>query len=178
MFTSKSRLLRMGGIALEWTLGIALLGVIYLHLAPSVKGVPGPASAAPSIAQQNGNGGGGGVGGQLAVCGTSTVCITDDRTGDTFTFDCPGGNYTFTRCSDGFTISGTGTPSTVGSVEWLNVVLPDRRISADLMLTQGTGRAAISFKTQPGTYQNFFVNQTVPFRQCGGCGAGLRKSKG
>src|SRR5215467_14543466 len=170
MFTSRSRLLRIGGIALEWSLGVALLGLIYLHLAPNVKGVTGPAVEPSMATAQNGNGGGTSTG-KLAVCATSTVCITDDVTHDTFTFDCPSGNYIFTRCSDGFSITGTGTPSTVASVEFLNAFQPDRRITADLMLGQGTGKAAISFRTVQGTYQNFFIKQNIPFAPCGSCGA-------
>jgi len=168
MVTSRSRLLRTGGIALEWSLGVALLGLIYLHLAPNVKGLPVPAPEPSVAAAQNGSSS---STGKLAVCATSTVCITDDVTHDTFTFDCPSGAYTFTRCSDGFTITGTGTPSTVASVEFLNAFQPDRRITADLMLGQGTGKAAISFRTVQGTYQNFFIKQNIPFAACASCGA-------
>jgi len=159
MVTSQSRLLRVCGVALEWTLGVALLGLIYMHFAPNVKGVPSPSPSENSVnAAGVGNGAAAGP-----VCGTATVCLVDDISGDTFTFSCPSGAYTFTRCKDSFTISGTGKAFTASGVEWLQAFQTDRRITADLLLTQGTGRASISFKTGPGMYQNFVINQIIPF---------------
>jgi len=108
----------------------------------------------------------------LAGCGTSTVCLTDDRTGDNITFNCPAGTYTFTHCgSPLFTLTGTGSVNTVNGIETLSDRKPDRSVTAGLLLGQGTGRAVISFVVAPGIIQTFNVNQTVPFRPCTTCTA-------
>ncbi len=58
-----------------------------------------------------------------AALATVGFCITDDHTHDNLSFTA-GGAYTFTRCKDAFTLSGTGTVRTSGSV----VILTDQEI--------------------------------------------------
>ena len=47
---------------------------------------------------------------------TAAICITDTHTGDNIVFTL-GGNYTFTQCNPGFTITGVGVVSTHSSEE-------------------------------------------------------------
>jgi hypothetical protein len=154
--SSRSRLFKVGGILVELALGFAFLGVVYLHFAPgnraaSASAASGNASA-PSL---------------VATCGTPTVCLTDDRTGDHISFTCPGGTYTFTGGSPLITLTGTGSVNTVNGTETLTDNKPDRRLTAGLLLSQGTGRAVIYFFPTPGIIQTFSVSQTIPFRACG-----------
>jgi hypothetical protein len=160
--SSRSRLFKVGGILVELALGFAFLGAVYLHFAPgnraaSASAASGNASA-PSL---------------VATCGTPTVCLTDDRTGDHITFSCPAGTYTFTHCGGTpiLTLTGTGSVNTVNGTETLTDSKPDRRITAGLLLSQGTGRAVISFVPFPGIIETFNINQTIPFRACGTCTA-------
>jgi hypothetical protein len=151
-----SRLLRLGAIAAELALGAAFLGVVYLHFAPGNRAAS--ASAASGNAASS----------LVATCGTPTVCLTDDRTGDHISFTCPGGTYTFTGGSPLITLTGTGSVNTVNGTETLTDNKPDRRLTAGLLLSQGTGRAVIYYFPTPGIIQTFSVSQTVPFRACGG----------
>jgi hypothetical protein len=157
---SRSRLLRLAGILVELAIAVAFLGVVYLHFAPGNRAAS--ASAASGTA---------GVSALVASCGTPTVCLTDDHTGDHITFNCPAGTYTFTHCGGTplLTLTGTGSVNTVNGTETLTDSKPDRRVTAGLLLSQGTGRAVISFVPFPGIIETFNINQTVPFRACGTC---------
>jgi len=158
--TTSQRLLRAGGVVLEWALGVALVVLIYIHVAPNTQGASVPGTSPNSATS-----------GLLPVCGTSTYCLTDDRTGDHITFSCPTGTYTFTHCSHQpiATLSGTGMLNTVNGTQTLTDSKPDRRVNAGFLLGQGTGRAVISFVVAPGIIQTFNINQTIPFAPCGTC---------
>lgn len=159
---SRSRLLRVGGIAVELALGFAFLGVVYLHFSVGTG-----AAAVPAVS------GGSGAAGVLASCGTATICITDDHSGAHISFSCSTGAYTFTNCGTPLlTLTGTGTTSMVNGIKMLTDSKPDRRINAGL-LTQGTGHAVISFVAAPGVIDTFNLNQTIPFRACGTCTAAV-----
>jgi len=161
-FSSHPRLLRAAGITLEFALGVAVLAVVYLHLAPNVQGSATSTASSKPIA----------VDGIGPKCGTPTVCLTDDNTGDVLTFSCPSGAYTFTHTgSSPVTLTGTGTISTPSSVESVSDRKPDRRVTGGLLLSQGTGSAVVYFTPIPGgPSQVFHINQTVPFRPCAAMG--------
>jgi len=158
--SSRSRFLRLGGIAADLILGAAFLGVVYLHFASGTG-----AASVPSTS------GSAGTSAMLAGCGTATVCITDDHSGAHISFSCSTGAYTFVNCGTPLlTLTGTGTTSLVNGISMLTDRKPDRSISAGL-LTQGTGHATVQFVAAPGLIDTFNLNQTIPFRPCGTCGA-------
>ena len=96
-------------------------------------------------------------------------CVTDNITHDNITFT-TGGAYTFTQCSTGFTLSGTGVFSMPSSVATVTDKKPDRSVSAGFNTAQRTGSAAIYFIKTPGAgAQVFRINQTIPNAPCG-CG--------
>ena len=94
-------------------------------------------------------------------------CVTDDRTHDNITFSTVG-SYSFTQCSTGFTLSGTGFFSTPSGVASVKDKKPDRSVNAGLNTAQQTGSAAIYFIATPGGAARVFrVNQTIPNAPCG-----------
>jgi len=138
---SRSRVSRVTRITIRIGLALVLAGLVCIR--PAHK------------AEAGANGGG-------------VVCITDTRTRDNIQFTNPGGAYTFTQCSTGFTVSGTGTVSTKSGVITLTDKKSDRSISAGLLSNQKTGSAAIYFTQTPGGGTRVFrVNQTDPNQTCG-----------
>jgi hypothetical protein len=97
---------------------------------------------------------------------TVGFCITDDHTHDNLSFNA-GGAYTFTRCKDGFTLSGTGTVRTSGSVMILTDKKLDRIINARFLTNQKTGRASVTLVGGKGNFQTTTANQTNPSAACG-----------
>jgi hypothetical protein len=97
---------------------------------------------------------------------TIGFCITDGVTHDNLTFTA-GGAYTFTQCSTGFTVSGTGVVTTPNGVTTLTDKKPDRSVNAGLFTSQKTGRAVIYFFSSPGVARVFQANQTNPSQVCG-----------
>ena len=91
------------------------------------------------------------------------TCLRDNITGNIFMFNSTAGNYTFIRCSDGFTFSGTGTAKKVNSVKTLIDFKTDRRISANFNTGQLTGSATIYILTAPGVWQLFSIKDTTSF---------------
>jgi hypothetical protein len=137
---SRSRVSRISRITIRIGLALILAGLVCLR----------PANKAEAGA----NGG--------------VVCITDTRTRDNIQFTNPGGAYTFTQCSTGFTVSGTGTVSTKSGVITLTDRKSDRSVNAGLNPNQKTGTMVIYFTATPGAgAQVFRVNQTDPNQTCG-----------
>ena len=67
----------------------------------------------------------------ITIAGTGVLfCIQDDNTGDVMTIDTATGNYTFRKCSTGFTLSGRGTVTIKGCQVRLQQDGPDRRVLA------------------------------------------------
>jgi hypothetical protein len=98
---------------------------------------------------------------------TVGVCITNDGNYDNITFGL-GGAYTYTQCSTGFTLSGTGTVSQASGVIQLRDRKSDRSVSAGFIPGQKTGTAAIYFRATPGgSFKTYTINQTNPNRACG-----------
>jgi len=76
------------------------------------------------------------------------------------------GEYKFTRCSDGFMLTGTGVVTTVNSVLTVTDFKPDRRVNAGFILGQKTGSATINLQVAPGVWQTFRINSTNPSVVC------------
>ena len=150
---------RTGRILLRIGFGFAMAGLLFIH----------PAQRASAI-----NG-----------CGQQ-VCITDTATGDNIVFNITSmnagantaggcaalnvatGNYTYTQCSTGFQLTGTGMVTTPSGVMTPTDKRADRSVKAGL-LPQGTGKFVIYFQ-QPspnGVWRVFGGNQTIPFQMCG-----------
>ena len=109
--------------------------------------------------------------GNKASCGFQVVtfdtCLQDDHTGDILQWDSLTGDYLFTHCgAGGFTFSGKGTVRTVDSVRNLIDMKPDRKVSANFLLTQLTGNATVNILVAPGVYHTFRINQTNPHPKC------------
>jgi hypothetical protein len=150
------RFLPVARTVAEWVLGLALVGILYVHFAPGGRNV----SALVGQREVNVTG--------VPTCGTTTICITDDHSGDSISINCGTGAYTFIGGAPVVTISGTGTLRQVNGIEMLTDSKPDRRVSAGLLLGPGSGSATIYFLVTPGVWKVYRINQTVPFRACPG----------
>lgn len=60
------------------------------------------------------------------------IIVEDDKTGSFLVFDTAGGNYTFTRCIDGFTLSGVGFVKVDGCSIHLQDVQPMHRVAVSI----------------------------------------------
>jgi len=98
------------------------------------------------------------------------TCLKDNNTGDVFAFNSSTGAYQYTRCRDGFSISGVGTLRTVNGVLNLTDTKPDRRVSGGFLMGQQTGRVTIMFMIGQGLWQTFTVNDTTSFGAGCTCG--------
>ncbi|HKV42936.1 MAG TPA: hypothetical protein VJX67_27320, partial [Blastocatellia bacterium] len=87
--------------------------------------------------------GGTGAPSNPATVVTFDKCLTDSA-GNLLQFSSITGDYMYTRCSDGFTLSGTGTITTPSGVVTLTDKKADRYVSASVM-SIGTGSATITF---------------------------------
>jgi hypothetical protein len=94
------------------------------------------------------------------------ACLKDNITGNVFQFDSTG-KYKFTRCSDGFMVSGTGVVQLVNGMLTLTDSKPDRRVSAGFITSQRTGSATIYIMIGQGVWQTFRINSTNPSAPCG-----------
>lgn len=93
-------------------------------------------------------------------------CLMDDSTGDLLQFNSTTGDYQFTRCTDGSTLTGTGVIRTINSIVYLTDSKPDRRISAGLLIGQLTGSATIIRIYAGGLSQTFRISDTNPHPTC------------
>jgi hypothetical protein len=94
------------------------------------------------------------------------TCLRDNSTGNLFQWSSTTGAYTFTRCSDGFRLSGTGTTGLVGGIKTLKDFKPDRRISAGFNTGQLTGNATIYLMVAQGVWQSLNIVDTNPAATC------------
>jgi predicted outer membrane repeat protein len=94
------------------------------------------------------------------------TCLKDNKTGNLFQFDSTTGQYQFAKCSDGFTLSGTGRVALVNGIRKLTDKKPDRKISAAFNTGQLTGNATIYLKLASGVWQHFRVHDTNPSAVC------------
>jgi hypothetical protein len=103
---------------------------------------------------------------QVPAGPTFDTCLKDNSTGNLFQFNSTTGQYLFTRCSDGFTLSGTGTVTMPNGIRLLTDRKPDRRISAGFSASQLTGGATIYLNVAQGVWQLFRINDTNPSAVC------------
>jgi hypothetical protein len=95
------------------------------------------------------------------------TCLKDSSNGNLLQFNSVTGAYKFTRCSDGFMLSGTGVVRLVNGILTLTDSKPDRRLSAGFITSQRTGSATIYIMIAPGVWQTFRINSTNPAAACG-----------
>jgi predicted outer membrane repeat protein len=94
------------------------------------------------------------------------TCLKDNTTGNLLQWNSSTGQYQFTRCSDKFTLTGTGTVGLVNGIRTLNDFKTDRRISAGFNTGQLTGNATIYLKVAQGVWQTFRIVDTNPSAVC------------
>ena len=73
----------------------------------------------------------------------SIICIQDESNGNFILFNTTTGDYTFTRCSTGFMLSGIGTVTTTGCSVRLTHNSGNRRLTATIDRCQKKGIASI-----------------------------------
>ena len=82
-----------------------------------------------------------------------SLSIEDDATGSFLVFDTGSGKYRFTRCSDGFTISGVGSVKVDGCSIHLEGLQADHRVVASVGECDQRGKAIVEkldpAKTRP-----------------------------
>jgi hypothetical protein len=103
---------------------------------------------------------------QVQVGPSFDTCLKDNSTGNLFQFNSTTGLYRFTRCSDSFVLSGTGTVALVNGIRMLSDVKPDRKISGGFSTAQLTGSVTIYLKVGLGVWQLFRINDTNPSAVC------------
>ncbi|HEY6332562.1 MAG TPA: choice-of-anchor Q domain-containing protein [Blastocatellia bacterium] len=94
------------------------------------------------------------------------LCLKDNTTGNLLQWDTTTGSYIFTRCSDGFTVSGTGTVGLVNGIHTLTASTSTARVSAGLNSGQQTGGATIYLMVAQGVWETFRINDTNPAAVC------------
>lgn len=125
---------RIGGMALELALGVLLLGIVIAALnSANSRAATSRARAANRVASP--------VSATLAAQ-QGTICLQDESNGNFMTVDSTGA-YSFTSCSTGFTLSGTGVLRIKGLITTLEDVKPDRRVTATLDLALRQAKAAV-----------------------------------
>lgn len=72
-----------------------------------------------------------------------TISIQDDASGSFMVLDTGSGKYEFTRCADGFTISGVGFVKTDGCSIFLEDVQSDHRVVASVNECNQQGQALV-----------------------------------
>ena len=95
-----------------------------------------------------------------------TTCLRDNSTGNLLQWNSTTGAYKFTRCSDGFMITGTGVVKLVNGIQTLTDFKTDRRISAGFNTGQLTGNATIYLMVAQGVWQSFQIVDTNPNAVC------------
>ena len=98
------------------------------------------------------------------------TCLKDNSTGNLLQWNSTTGAYKFTRCSDGFMLTGTGTVGLVNGIKTLTDFKSDRRISAGFNTGQLTGNAIIYLQVAQGVWQTLRIIDTNPAATCS-CGA-------
>jgi len=94
------------------------------------------------------------------------ACLKDNTTGNLLQWNTTTGQYRFTRCSDNFTVTGTGAVALVNGIRTLMDFSSSRRISAGFNTGQLTGNATIYLNVGPGLWQLFSIHDTNPSAVC------------
>lgn len=72
-----------------------------------------------------------------------TISIQDDTNASFLVFETGSGKYTFTRCSDGFTLSGVGLVKVDGCAVNLADTQPGHRVAASVQECDQTAKAVV-----------------------------------
>jgi hypothetical protein len=67
------------------------------------------------------------------------ICLKDDSTGNLLQWNSVTGQYQFTDCSTGFTLTGVGVVKLVNGPQTLKDTQSDRKIKATFLTGQRTG---------------------------------------
>jgi len=94
------------------------------------------------------------------------TCLVDNRTGNLLQWSSTTGAYKFTRCSDGFMVTGTGVAKLVNGIRTLTDFKSSVRLSAGFNTGQLTGNATIYLKVAQGVWQSFQIVDTNPQAIC------------
>jgi hypothetical protein len=94
------------------------------------------------------------------------TCLKDNSTGNLLQWNTTTGAYKFTRCSDGFMLTGTGKVGLTNGMRTLTDSQPDRRVSAGFSTATLTGSATIYLMVAQGVWQTFRVNASNPSAVC------------
>jgi predicted outer membrane repeat protein len=103
---------------------------------------------------------------QQAAGPTFNTCLKDNTGGYLIQWSSTTGAYKFTRCSDGFILSGTGTVSNVNGLTLLTDSKPDRKVTAGFSTSTLTGSATIYIQIAPGIWQTIHISATNPSAVC------------
>jgi hypothetical protein len=89
------------------------------------------------------------------------VSLQDTSTGDIFEFNSFTGEYVFTQCSTGLTLTGTGTVSSAGPLWHLTDAGSDRQVNAHVS-PDNTGTASVLILGSSGQAQHFNIVDRNP----------------
>jgi hypothetical protein len=93
-------------------------------------------------------------------------CLKDGSTGNLLQFNSATGQYLFTICSTGFTLSGTGVVTHESGLLMLTDSESNRKLSAGVNPGSRTGTATIYVETAQGIWQTYRINDTNPSATC------------
>jgi hypothetical protein len=93
-------------------------------------------------------------------------CLKDNSTGNLLQWNSTTGQYKFTRCSDGFMVTGMGVVKLVNGIKTLTDFKSNIRLSAGFNTGQHTGNATIYLQVVQGVWQSFQIVDTNPNAVC------------
>jgi hypothetical protein len=98
---------------------------------------------------------------------STQVCLQDDKTSSTISWDTTTGVYSFLQCSTTpVVLTGTGKVRLVNGTQTLTDNESDRRISASFLTGQLTGSATIMDQYSKGLWETFSIHDTVVNPPC------------
>jgi uncharacterized delta-60 repeat protein len=89
---------------------------------------------------------------------TFEFCVQDDSSGDVLEFNSTNGDYSFTSCSTGFTLYGTGTTKVKGCKTVLNHFGPDRNVSVVVKTCRNKANASVEALSAGRSFSTFDSN--------------------
>jgi hypothetical protein len=98
--------------------------------------------------------------------GTFNTCLKDNTGSYLIQWSSTTGAYKFTRCSDGFILSGTGMVSNQNGLTLITDSKPDRKVTAGFNTSTLTGSATIYIQIAPGIWQTIHISATNPSAVC------------
>lgn len=97
----------------------------------------------------------------VLVCGQPfNFCLQSDDGNNILQFNSITGAYTFRQCSTGFTRSGVGTVTAMGSIVTLTDNAFDHFVSATVDITAHTGSASLKYLIPPRSVQAFNISDS------------------